>query len=224
MKKNFVLLLILVTLVFSAEIAKAGEIHDGAKNGDLAKVKSLLQKDPKLANSEDEYQRTPLFFASYSKNKEIVMLLISKGAEVNKKDKFGLTALNIAASKNAGDIAAILISKGADVNSTDVQGDTPLHEAASKNSKATASLLISKGASVKAKNFKSSTPLHSAALMNSKDVALVLISKGADINAKDVFGGGYEKNSYLLPDFFHNFYCYTTSLLWRKDSRCREKR
>ena len=158
MKKNIIILLLFVLLVFSTEIVKAGEIHDGAKNGDLRKVKSLLQKDPKLVNSEDKYQRAPLFFASYSKSKEIVLLLISKGADINKKDEFGLTALTVAASKNAADIAAILISKGANVNSTDTQGDTPLHEAASRNSKATASLLISKGASVKVKNKLSSNP------------------------------------------------------------------
>jgi len=56
-------------------------------------------------------------------HKEIVELLIAKGADVNSKDKSGYTPLHGAAT----DVTVeLLIAEGADVNAKGDDGSTPL--------------------------------------------------------------------------------------------------
>jgi ankyrin repeat protein len=124
--------------------------------------------------------------------KEIVKLLISKGADVNVKDKKGWTPLLLAllSENDNKEIIKLLVSEGADVNAKDSQTKRiPLQFAASKGDKEIVGLLISKGANVNAKcedfaGKKDWTSLHYAASRNHKEIVELLISKGADVNAK----------------------------------------
>ena len=69
---------------------------------------------------------TPLHFAIYKDNSEIVELLIDKGADVNAKAVGGQTPLHVNTIQL--EVAELLIDKGADVNAkSDDNGDTPLH-------------------------------------------------------------------------------------------------
>jgi tetratricopeptide (TPR) repeat protein len=74
--------------------AFCGEIHDAAKAGDLAKVKALLIENPKLVSSRDDFRRTPLHWAAQVGHKNVVELLLTKGAEINNMDFLGLTPLS----------------------------------------------------------------------------------------------------------------------------------
>jgi ankyrin repeat protein len=59
--------------------------------------------------------KPPLHYAAQYGHKEIVQLLISKGANVKAKTDDGRTPLHSAAAKEHKDIAELLIEKGADV-------------------------------------------------------------------------------------------------------------
>ena len=153
--------------------------------GNIQAVKAFVRKKPSLINVTKDGM-TPLHLASKSfiiNAKDIVELLISKGADVNAKDKEdGKTPLAMAKDK---DIAGLLISRGADVNSKGRMGMTPLHWASQADRKDVVELLISKGANVNAKLKNDGwTPLHFASMNVNKDVAELLISKGADVNTK----------------------------------------
>jgi len=63
-------------------------------------------------------------------NKEIVELLIAKGADVNVKFGNGMTPLHYAALRGRKEIAELFIANGADVNAKNDGGKTPLDEAA----------------------------------------------------------------------------------------------
>jgi ankyrin repeat protein len=144
--------------------------------------------------------------------KDIVEILISKGADVNVKDENGWTPLNIAAVKGRNQIVKLLIEKEADLNSStpliaaatdghmevielliangadvnakanDQLGGTALHMTANLGHKKIVEFLVAAGADVNAKMLHGMTPLHFAA--NNKGIAKFLIDKGADVNAK----------------------------------------
>ena len=107
---------------------------------------------------------TPLHKAAYEGYREIVELLIAKGADVNAKGGVtkGTIPLHKAASNGHKEVAEVLIAKGADVNAKSENGRTSLHNAALSGHKEVVELLISKGADLNAMHVTGGTPLDSA--------------------------------------------------------------
>jgi ankyrin repeat protein len=81
---------ICATFFLLSGIAAAEPLHEAAKEGDLAKVKSLIAEGSD-ANIADENGTTSLHWAADRGYKDVVELLISKGADVNSETypKFG---------------------------------------------------------------------------------------------------------------------------------------
>lgn len=119
---------------------------------------------------------TPLMYAAYCKNDEVVSFLIKKGAKVNSKNIEGKTALMYGPSK-------VLINAGADVNTKDNEGKTALMYAAYGRAKGSVDLLIKNKANVNAKDNYGYTALMYAC-MHLKNLATVksLIRAGANLN------------------------------------------
>jgi len=126
-KRWKLILVIIYAIIFSLSgFAVAGPLHEAAKEGDLAKVKSLIAEGSDV-NITDENGFTPLHFAAYRGYKDVAELLILKGANVNAADNNKSTYLHWAARKGDKDIAELLIFKGANVNAADKTGANPLH-------------------------------------------------------------------------------------------------
>jgi hypothetical protein len=85
-----------------------GAIHEAAGSNDLALVKSLLARSPKLARSTDESGRTPLHIAAAAGNKAMVELLLAKGADVRASDKSGQTAFEAAFEEGHRQVADLI--------------------------------------------------------------------------------------------------------------------
>ena len=98
MKKRVLISASVALLLGISQAVFAGEIHDAVRADDLAKVKALVAKDPQVVNEKDARGRTPLHFASYAGNQEIVAFLLAKGADVRATDPEGFTPLHWAAS------------------------------------------------------------------------------------------------------------------------------
>ena len=153
--KRWKLIMVYVCAIIFAlsGFAIAEPIHEAAKEGDLAKVKSLIAEGSDV-NVKTGTGTTPLHFAADRGHKEVVELFVSKGADVNAETNRGFSPLHWAAQQDHKDVVELLILKGADINAETKLGFTPLHGAARTGDKDLVELLISKGANVNANKFR----------------------------------------------------------------------
>jgi len=126
------------------------KLFEAIKSEDIHKIRELIDKGADV-NAKDQYKRSALWCAlknpffrrfnldqktkeakeSFRKSKEITLLLIEKGADVNVKEtEYEKTVLHGAASCGQKDIVKAAIDKGADINARiRWGGETPLHYA-----------------------------------------------------------------------------------------------
>ncbi len=179
MVKKLIFALLISIFLMGFTTANAGEIHDAARKGDLAKIKALVAKNPALVNDRDhQFGDTPLHDAVIGNYKDIVVFLLSKGADINSKDDNGATSLHKAALNNRTEMTAFLISKGANVKYRDMDGNTPLHWAAEAGKTGPAQVLLKNGADVNAKDDNGDTPMKLAVKNKHKNMVELLKKYG----------------------------------------------
>ncbi len=162
-------------------VAFCGEIHDAAKQGDLAKVKSLLARDPVAISSKDASGNTPLHEAVFTSHTDVAEFLLSKGADVNARENNGATPLILAAMggkveiDGQGPLVALLLAHKADINAKSLNGMTALHVAALLGKADVVKVLLANGADTHAEDQKGNTPSDYAAQQGRRE-ALKLLS------------------------------------------------
>jgi uncharacterized protein len=145
-KKLFLWTLVsLLVLTSPAWCDELKDFMDATTIGETAKVKTLLQKNPKLVNAVIKGQ-TALHVAAGFGHKEIVELLLSQGASVKAKDSNGDTPLHTAVISNRKEIVEMIIGKGAEINAANNSGQKPLDYAKQIGTKEIIDLLQSHGA------------------------------------------------------------------------------
>jgi ankyrin repeat protein/predicted nucleotidyltransferase len=135
-------------------------------------------------NQADKNGSTALLVATYNGHKEIVELLLEKGADIEAKSNKGNTALLFAAFNGHKEIVELLLEKGADIEAKNNNGDTALLWAAFNEHKEIVELLLEKGAAIEAKTNNGDTALLLAAKNGNKEIVELLLEKGAAIEAK----------------------------------------
>jgi len=170
----------LVALAWST-LGFCGEIHDAAKNGDVAKVKALIEANPDLVFSKDEndYDSTALHCAARNGHKDVAELLLTNKADINAKNKEGVTPLFMAAGAGRKDLVELLLANKAEVNSKAIDGEMPLHAAAAEGYKDVVELLLANKADANAKDNAGHTPLDWAAHKGHGDVVELLRQHGS---------------------------------------------
>ncbi|ABC77043.1 ankyrin repeat domain-containing protein [Syntrophus aciditrophicus] len=103
--------------VFEAPLMKA------VKSQNLSKIEKLLEEG---ADANAGRDLKPLHYAAEHGPTEIVILLLTHGANPNSRTKYKVTPLHYAAQGGNIVIAKLLIKFGARVEATDDQGKTPL--------------------------------------------------------------------------------------------------
>jgi len=154
---------------------------DAAENGNLEAVQKHLAAGMDFELKCAGCGGTALLHAAFGGHKEIVELLIAKGADVNAKNDSGRTSLNWADKE----IADLLRKHG---GKTGEELDISIHEAAWKGNIEAVKQHIADGADVNEKDDSEWTPLHNAAEKGHKEIVVQLIDAGADVNAQDVLG------------------------------------
>lgn len=169
------------------------------------KKRERIAKAAKVVDSKNVSNRgietsdSSFFDAAEKGHKEIIALLIEKGADVNAKDSNGSTALIMAAEKGHKEVIALLIEQGADVNVRGKYGWPALFVAARKDHKEVIALLIEKGADINVRDDDGWTALLLAAANNCSEAVAFLIEQGADVNACVT---NYKLNALMY--FLHN--------------------
>uniref|UniRef100_A0A4W6BNA1 Poly [ADP-ribose] polymerase n=1 Tax=Lates calcarifer TaxID=8187 RepID=A0A4W6BNA1_LATCA len=128
------------------------ELFEACRNGDVSRVKKLV--DAVNVNAKDMAGRksTPLHFAAGFGRKDVVDHLLQTGANVHARDDGGLIPLHNACSFGHSEVVSLLLCQGADPNARDNWNYTPLHEAAIKGKIDVCIVLLQHGADPNIRN------------------------------------------------------------------------
>lgn len=126
---------------------------------DYEEAKALIDSGADVNYQTDEYgHSTVLLEAVKESDKQITLLLIQNGADVNTGDFGDMTPLHFAVLNDDAQIAKLLIDNGANLDATDFEGNTPLHYAQGENSELF-KILKESGANPNITNDDNQTPL-----------------------------------------------------------------
>jgi ankyrin repeat protein/beta-lactamase regulating signal transducer with metallopeptidase domain len=79
-------------------------------------LKSILDRDGSLIDTEDERGRTPLYHAVRNNRLDAVKLLVERGADVNRSDMVGIAALHRTSQQCSDELIRYLIDHGANAH------------------------------------------------------------------------------------------------------------
>jgi ankyrin repeat protein len=158
-KKSLVSSLAFLMLDSCAAIVNNGSSSNGlsglmvaAQNSDMEMLRFLMKAGANL-NATQTTGWTPLLYAVYGGNADVVKELIMNNAAVSPRmNDQGWTALMLATYQEYEDIAQLLLDNGADPNEQDQEGWTTLMIAANKGNINIVKSLLEKGVDVNAKD------------------------------------------------------------------------
>ncbi|XP_014786080.1 E3 ubiquitin-protein ligase MIB2 [Octopus bimaculoides] len=134
-----------------------------------------------IKNHRDEIDKkcsgkTALQVASYKGHKDIVLMLLEAGADLELQDDDGDTALNFSAIGGETEIMELLLSKGAKTNALNKNRHTALHIAVNKESVKCVRILVKHSAPINIQDSLGDTALHDAIRKENEEIIDMLIS------------------------------------------------
>jgi uncharacterized protein len=128
---------------------------------------------------------TPLHWAVYKVDEELVKALLARGARADVINPYGSSPLAEAARVGNVSLVQMLLDAGADANRANQDGETPLMLAARTGVVKVAEVLVSHGANVNAREqVRNQTALMWAAAEGRPEMVAFLISRGAAVNVR----------------------------------------
>ena len=182
-----------VTAVLSAaavtSFAQSGNLPnsllaDRIEAGDRKTALEMLAKNAPVSIAQPD-GTTPLHWAVYRVDEELVKALLARGAKANVANAYGSSPLSEAVRVANVNLVGMLLEAGADANRANQDGETPVMLAARTGAVKIAEILVRHGADVNAREqFRNQTALMWAAAESHPDMVAFLISKGAKVDVR----------------------------------------
>ncbi len=187
---------LIVSAIYGTEASRLGKldaislqkIREAAWEGDLYRVKSMLDGNPSLVFSNKYINGTPLHYAAEMGHMAVVELLLANEADVNARSQNGATPLHAAVLSGKKDVLELLLANGANYDEHDNDGMTPLHYAAENGNREIVESMLTKNVKVDAKDNCAKTPLHLASESGSIEIVELLLAHQALVNSRDKLG------------------------------------
>jgi ankyrin repeat protein len=164
----------------TAEAALADRIQAGDRKAALDLIAAGVD-----VNRAQPDGTTPLQWAVYRVDRELVDRLLKKGAKANVTNRYGASPLHEAVRVADVELTGLLLEAGADANTANADGQTALMLAARTGNVPVAEALVKAGADVNRREaFKDQSAVMWAAGENHPAMVAFLVSKGADLSIR----------------------------------------
>jgi ankyrin repeat protein len=186
MKQPSLALVLLAVLALGAagRVGAASPLADLIQAGDRDAALAAIRGGADV-NATQGDGTTPLHWAVYKVDSELVGVLLKRGARANVANRYGSSPLAEAVKLADPGLVAQLLAGGADPESPNEDGQTALMLAARAGALDVAKTLVEHGANVNAKEtWRDQTALMWAADGNFAEIAQFLIDKGADVRVR----------------------------------------
>jgi ankyrin repeat protein len=171
-------------LLACAAVHAQQPLVDLIQSGERAAAFALID-DGADVNASQGDGTTPLHWAVYKVDRELVAELLAHGAKADVTNEYGSSPLAEGVKLGHSGIVEQLLDAGADVESPNGDGQTALMLAARVGSLDIAKLLVERGADVNAKEaWRDQTALMWAVDGSHPELTQFLIDHGADVNAR----------------------------------------
>jgi len=172
--------LLLISNTLQAASALAELIKAGNRDGAMEMIRAGAD-----VNMPQDDGTTPLHWAVYQVDQELVASLLRNEANPNISNNFGATPLSEAVRVANADLVAMLLNAGANPDQANDDNQTPLMLAAWTGVVDVAALLIQHGAQVNTEeNWTGQSALMWAGSRNHPAMAELLITNGADVKIR----------------------------------------
>ena len=134
------------------------DLIDAVKTNNLESVRMLVEQGADK-DQGDDFDRTPLVWASCYGHLQVVQYFVEHGATLDKAAHDGMTPIITAAACGRLEVCRYLLEQGADRDKANNNGYTSLHWAAQRGHLEIAMLLMSYGADLNARNIHRKLPI-----------------------------------------------------------------
>ncbi|GMH47844.1 hypothetical protein TrLO_g3974 [Triparma laevis f. longispina] len=163
--------------------------HSGSQNCVKLILDSLSDDECwEMVSAVDEEGKTPLHYAARRGKKEVILLLINKGAGMEVYDNGGKTPLHYSVLEERMKGTQCLIDVGFPVDCVDCDGQTCMHEAASLGNWRIGDMLFHAGASIDVLDSNGMSPLHQSVVNDKIKFVQLLLARGANPDLYDGLG------------------------------------
>ena len=178
-------LLSLGAAVFSTAAFAQETLGDLIRSGQREAVLAAITSPDLNVNTPEPDGSTPLLWATYKVDHDLVRALLKAGAKANVTNKYGSSPLTEAVKVADLDLVRMLLDAKADADSPNQDGQTALMLASTLGSLKIAELLVSHGANVNAvENYRGQTALMWAAAGNHPDIVDLLLAHKANVKLR----------------------------------------